>query len=186
MDSDQAVKTPDLESLCERLRDTAAMDEMIHCVSWSALKVDFLQSLAAISSLQARITELEGGPANRVGAHLLRRAKEWGWLDDGEGAFEYVSRRSYEQGREDADSRALLAEAQVREAVEVLPGLITLARAYCEDKADRVADIRNGESLLQRLKSPSLEGDFVSSSSLPAHVADATATETSRSTGEGA
>lgn len=36
-----------------------------------------------------------------VGRHLLRKAKEWGWTDDGEGAFEYVQRISYQQGLED-------------------------------------------------------------------------------------
>jgi hypothetical protein len=38
----------------------------------------------------------------RAGKHLHETAKSLGWKDDGEGAYEYIQRISYEQGLEDA------------------------------------------------------------------------------------
>jgi hypothetical protein len=38
----------------------------------------------------------------KVGAHLMRRAQEWGWNpEDGEDAFNYVTRCVYERAIED-------------------------------------------------------------------------------------
>lgn len=39
---------------------------------------------------------------HRAGENLHKKAKDWGWLDDGEGAFEFIQRVSYEQGLADA------------------------------------------------------------------------------------
>jgi hypothetical protein len=41
----------------------------------------------------------------RAGVHLHEKAKSWGWPDDGEGAFEFIQRTSYEAGL--SDSRPL-------------------------------------------------------------------------------
>lgn len=38
----------------------------------------------------------------RAGHHLHKKAREQGWPDDREGAYEYVVRRAYEAGMEAA------------------------------------------------------------------------------------
>jgi hypothetical protein len=38
----------------------------------------------------------------RAGRHLFDTAKSLGWKDDGEGAYEFIQRISYEQGLDDA------------------------------------------------------------------------------------
>ena len=43
------------------------------------------------------IEELRFGRLYRAGHHLHQKATSWGWPDDGEGAFEYVQRITYEQ-----------------------------------------------------------------------------------------
>lgn len=40
----------------------------------------------------------------RAGKNMFDTAKRWGWLDDGEGAFEFITRRSYEQGQLDTEA----------------------------------------------------------------------------------
>ena len=42
----------------------------------------------------------------RNGQNLMRCAAEVGWKDNGEGALEFLMRRSYEQGAEDAQRTA--------------------------------------------------------------------------------
>jgi hypothetical protein len=41
---------------------------------------------------------------SRAGEHLHRRAKELGWKDDGEGAYEFVTRVHYEGGLKEGKS----------------------------------------------------------------------------------
>lgn len=43
--------------------------------------------------------------ALRIGKHVLEFARQSGWKDDGEGAFEYIQRHSYVVGFEDAGGK---------------------------------------------------------------------------------
>lgn len=54
--------------------------------------------------------------ADVVGRHLLKKANEWGWPDDGEGAFEYIQRISYKQGLEDGSQMRHSSKAQFNKA----------------------------------------------------------------------
>jgi len=51
--------------------------------------------------------------AHRHGQHLIDTAKAWGRADDdGEGPFNFVTRKTYEQGRDDALARFHVAEGE--------------------------------------------------------------------------
>jgi len=52
----------------------------------------------------------------RTGIHLLKTAKSLGWKDGGEGAFEFVVRRSREVALEDCAARIEVLEAALRRA----------------------------------------------------------------------
>ena len=41
----------------------------------------------------------------RIGAHVMRFARQYGWRDDGEGAFEFIQRHSYIVGQQDAGAK---------------------------------------------------------------------------------
>lgn len=43
--------------------------------------------------------------AQRIGLRVLEMARQHGWPDDGEGAFEYIQRQSYVVGYEDAGGK---------------------------------------------------------------------------------
>lgn len=49
----------------------------------------------------AEIKRLRGDRERRTGAHVLQTAKAMGWLDDGEGALEFLLRRAREVAFED-------------------------------------------------------------------------------------
>lgn len=53
------------------------------------------QAVGMIKSME------EGSRARRLGEHLMEKATQLGWKDDGEGAYEFVVRKAYEQGAED-------------------------------------------------------------------------------------
>lgn len=51
----------------------------------------------------------------RAGEHLFKKAREDGWLDDGEGAYEYMIRRAYEAGMRRATPGGDLLEQAAKE-----------------------------------------------------------------------
>jgi hypothetical protein len=55
----------------------------------------------------------------RTGAHLLAAAKSLGWKDDGEGAFEFVVRRSREVALEDCAARIEALEAALHKIDDI-------------------------------------------------------------------
>lgn len=49
---------------------------------------------------------------HRVGKHLMDTARSLGWKDDGEGAFEFITRITYEQAQSDFERlKAMWLEA---------------------------------------------------------------------------
>lgn len=44
----------------------------------------------------------QGPDATKHGEFLLKKAKDWGWTDDGEGPLEFIMRTCYQQGLDDA------------------------------------------------------------------------------------
>lgn len=66
-----------------------------------------VESLAA-PSVASGTGKLPMDPASRhqrLGEHIFEFAKQHGWKDDGEGAFEYIQRHSYVVGIEDAGGK---------------------------------------------------------------------------------
>lgn len=58
---------------------------------------------ALLDAVQELPTALAPTAAEKVGQHVLTRATKYGWKpEEGEGAFEYVTRLHYAQGLEDA------------------------------------------------------------------------------------
>ena len=65
-----------------------------------------------IAAVQQRLSEIEAAKTTAAsqederhssnGKHLLEMARQMGWPDDGEGAFNFITRKAYEQGKEDA------------------------------------------------------------------------------------
>jgi len=61
-----------------------------------------LRELVAIQEAQIYEKHQANLEKERLGSHVLDFAKRNGWPDDGEGAFEYIQRISYELGKKDA------------------------------------------------------------------------------------
>jgi hypothetical protein len=66
------------------------------------LQGDIDEIQAQITALRAALEAEQPDRATRIGAYVLETAKNAGWKDDGEGAYEYIQRMSYAQGVEDA------------------------------------------------------------------------------------
>jgi hypothetical protein len=72
------------------------------------LRADLIAALVAAA--------LENSTEYRNGKHLLDTARRFGWPDDGEGAFNFISRSAYALGGEDAKSNIEALQA-VKDAV---------------------------------------------------------------------
>jgi len=74
-------------------------------------KMEALRSARLLADAQRIIAEykaqaIEAARETRTGAYLLQTAKAHGWLDDGEGALEFMLRRCREAARRDDGARA--------------------------------------------------------------------------------
>ena len=88
--------------LIERLAIKSGVMQMGEPIAWGS-------DTALMDEAAAELTRLTGELALadreiRAGRHLHETARQLGWLDDGEGAQEYVMRQCYEQGREDTSA----------------------------------------------------------------------------------
>jgi hypothetical protein len=96
-------------------------------------KVEYIRRdpavIAALPEVQAIVAAaLENSTEYRNGKHLLDTARRFGWPDDGEGAFNFISRSAYALGGEDAKSNIEALQA-VKAAVWEEAAQIALAAA---------------------------------------------------------
>ena len=95
-----------LAEACAALAEIGKLIDLIDCAdkhNLALLPLFLAEQKRALAAL-ARMEQSDPATARyiRAGKLLHDKAKSHGWLDDGEGAYEFMSRLTYAQGMEDA------------------------------------------------------------------------------------
>jgi hypothetical protein len=90
-----------LEALAAKLAEVEADNADLRLNMDADLKT-MCRERAALQAAEAEVARLRESREYRNGKHLLEAARQMGWADDGEGAFNFITRSAYAQGAEDA------------------------------------------------------------------------------------